>query len=157
MTLLAASEVRTFGITPKVALLSRSNFGGRATGSGEKMREAVRILHQCAPDLEVEGEMHAELALSERVRENLFGKSRLTGRANLLILPDGDAAHLAYSLLKKLGGGVTVGPILIGAAKPVHVVTESITVRGLVNMSAVAVAEAQLGVKKPFTVHHAVL
>lgn len=157
MTLLAASEVRAFGITPKVALLSRSNFGGRETGSAEKVREAVRVLHQCAPDLEVEGEMHAELALSERVRENIFGKSRLTGRANLLIMPDGDASHIAYSLLKKLGGGVTVGPILIGAAKPVHVVTESITVRGLVNMSAVAVAEAQLGIKKPFAVHHAVV
>ena len=109
------------------------------------------MLHERAPDLEVEGEMHAELALSERVRRNIFGESRLTESANLLIMPNSDAAHIAYSLLKVLGGGVAVGPILIGAAKTAHVVTESVTVRGLVNMSAVCVAEAQLGERRSFS------
>jgi malate dehydrogenase (oxaloacetate-decarboxylating)(NADP+) len=150
MTRLAAAEVRAFGIKPKVALLSRSNFGSHKTAMALKMQEAVKLLHERKPDLEVEGEMHAELALSEKLRENIFGPSRLSGSANLMVMPNSDAAHIAYSLLKVLGGGVAVGPILIGAAKPVHVVTESVTVRGIVNMSAIAVAEAQRGVKKPF-------
>ncbi len=144
MTLLAAKEVRAFGITPKVALLSRSNFGSHDTDSAIKMREAMRMLHERDPDLEAEGEMQGDAAMSEELRTAVFGQSRLKGQANLLIMPNGDAAHIAYSLLKVLGGGITVGPILVGSAKPAHVVAQSITVRGLVNMTAVSVAQSQL-------------
>ena len=144
MTLLAAKEVSAFGLTPKVALLSRSSFGSHDTASALKMRAALSMLHERSPDLEVEGEMQGDAALSESLRSEIFGESRLKGQANLLIMPNGDSAHIAYSLLKARGGGVTVGPILIGADKPAHVLTESVTVRGLVNMSAVSVAQAQL-------------
>jgi malate dehydrogenase (oxaloacetate-decarboxylating)(NADP+) len=144
MSLLAADEVRRFGITPKVALLSHSNFGTHDTASARKMRKATRILHERAPELEVEGEMHADAALSEELRETIFPGSRLKGQANLLVMPNVDAAHTAYNLLKMLGGGVSIGPILLGVARPAHVVTQSITVRGLFNMSAVAVAQAQI-------------
>jgi malate dehydrogenase (oxaloacetate-decarboxylating)(NADP+) len=142
MTLLAADEVRCFGIAPKVALLSRSNFGTSDTQSAMKMREAVRILAGAAPDLEVDGEMHADAAISESIREAVLPNSRLSGQANLFVMPNVDAANIAYNLLKMLGGGVTVGPILVGAANSVHVLTQSATVRGLVNMSALAVARA---------------
>ncbi len=151
MSLLAATEVRAFGIKPKIALLSRSNFGSHDNESALKMRVATHMLHERAPELEVEGEMHGDLALIEQVRQDMFGDSQLTERANLLVMPNGDSAHIAYSLLKVLGGGVAVGPILVGAAKTAHVVTESVTVRGLVNMSAVSVAGAQLGEKTPFS------
>jgi malate dehydrogenase (oxaloacetate-decarboxylating)(NADP+) len=140
MTLLAAEEVRRFGIDPKVALLSRSNFGTSDTPSAMKMRDAVHILAGEAPELEVDGEMHADAALSETIRQAVLPNSRLSGQANLLVMPNVDAANIAYNLLKMLGGGVTLGPILVGAAKSVHVVTQSVTVRGLVNMSALAVA-----------------
>jgi len=146
MTLLAADEVRCFGIAPKVALLSRSNFGTSDTQSAMKMREAVRIVAGAAPDLEVDGEMHADAAISESIREAVLPNSRLSGQANLFVMPNVDAANIAYNLLKMLGGGVTVGPILVGAAHPVHVLTQSATVRGLVNMSALAIARA--GVRK---------
>jgi len=142
MTVLAAAEVRCFGIPPKVALLSRSNFGTSDTPSALKMREAMHILAREAPELEVDGEMHADAALSETIREAVLPNSRLTGQANLLVMPNVDAANIAYNLLKMLGGGVTIGPILIGAAQSVHVLTQSVTVRGLVNMSALAVARA---------------
>jgi malate dehydrogenase (oxaloacetate-decarboxylating)(NADP+) len=144
MTVLAAAEVRCFGLLPKVALLSRSNFGTSNTSSGVKMREAVRILERDAPDLEVDGEMHADAALSETLRAAVLPGSRLTGQANLLVMPNVDAANIAYNLLKMLGGGVAVGPILIGAARSVHVLTQSVTVRGLVNMSALAVARSHV-------------
>ena len=147
MTLLAAEEVRHFGIVPKIALLSRSNFGTSDSPTAMKMREAVHILADQAPDLEVDGEMHADAALSESIRKAVLPDSRLSGQANLLIMPNVDAANIAYNLLKMLGGGVTLGPILVGAAKSVHVVTQSATVRGLVNMSALAVAGIR--VKKP--------
>ena len=144
LTVLAANEVRRFGITPKVALLSRSNFGTRNTPSAAKMREALHILQSNVPDLEVDGEMHADAALSESIRQAVLPKSRLTGQANLLVMPNVDAANIAYNLLKMLGGGVTVGPILVGAARSVHVLTQSASVRGLVNMSALAVARASV-------------
>jgi malate dehydrogenase (oxaloacetate-decarboxylating)(NADP+) len=144
MTLLAAEEVKAFGFTPKVALLSRSNFGTHDSLSSQKMREAVAILHRQAPDLEVDGEMHADMALSEDIRHATFADSRLTDQANLLIMPNVDAAHIAFNLVRMLGEGVSVGPILLGAARPVHVVTQSISVRGLVNMSALTVAQAQM-------------
>ena len=142
LTVLAADEVRCFGILPKVALLSRSNFGTRNTPSATKMRDALAILRSTAPDLEVDGEMHADAALSESIREAILPNSRLSGQANLLVMPNVDAANIAYNLLKMLGGGVTIGPILVGAAQSVHVLTQSASVRGLVNMSALAVARA---------------
>jgi len=145
MTILAAEEVRCFGISPKVALLSRSNFGTSNTPSATKMREAARILEREVPELEVDGEMHADAALSENIRRAVLPDSRLTGQANLLVMPNVDAANIAYNLLKMLGGGVSLGPILVGASKSVHVLTQSTTVRGLVNMSALAVARAQVG------------
>jgi len=141
MTLLAADEVKGFGMEPRVALLSRSNFGTYNTSSAVKMRRACEILHETSPGLEVEGEMHADAALVEDIRDAVFPESKLRNRANLLVMPSADAAHIAYNLLKVLGGGVSVGPIIIGAARSAHIVTQSITVRGLVNMSAMAVAQ----------------
>ncbi|MCP5152346.1 MAG: NADP-dependent malic enzyme [Ectothiorhodospiraceae bacterium] len=142
MTLLAAEEVRSFGIVPKVALLSRSNFGSDDTPGSLKMREAARILWRDHPDLEVDGEMHADAALSESIRQAALPGSRLSGPANLLVMPNVEAANIAYNLLKVLGGGVSVGPILIGVSRPVHVVTQSTTVRGLLNISALASARS---------------
>jgi malate dehydrogenase (oxaloacetate-decarboxylating)(NADP+) len=144
MTLLAAEEVQAFGLKPKVALLSRSNFGTYDTPSSLKMREAIQILQRRVPHLEVEGEMNADAALSEEIRNTVYPDSRLKGQANLLIMPNADAAHISLNLLKMLGGGVAVGPILVGAALPVHVVNHSITVRGLLNMSAMAVVQAHI-------------
>lgn len=142
MTQLAAEEVRRFNIEPKVALLSHSNFGVSSAPSAEKMRRALQILHAAVPDLEVDGEMHADVALVEKIRNKLFPDSYLSGSANLLVMPNGDAANIAVNLLKILGGGITVGPILMGMAKSAHVVTQSATVRSLVNVSAVAVVQA---------------
>jgi malate dehydrogenase (oxaloacetate-decarboxylating)(NADP+) len=144
MTLLAAAEVRAFGLVPKVALLSRSNFGTHDSPSSQKMREAIAILQERAPELEVEGEMHADMALSEEMRRAAFPDSRLTGQANLLIMPNVDAGHIAFNMVKILGEGVSVGPILVGINHPLHVVNQSTTVRGLVNMSAVTVVQAQM-------------
>lgn len=141
-TLLAAREVESFGMVPKAALLSHSNFGASSHATAEIVRRAVRKLHQAFPELEVEGEMHADAALSESIRNRLFPDSRLKGSANLLIMPNADAANIAVNLLKTLGGGVTVGPVLMGMAKSAHVVAQSATVRALVNMSAVAVEHA---------------
>ncbi|MFZ4806696.1 MAG: NADP-dependent malic enzyme [Hyphomicrobiaceae bacterium] len=138
MALLAAGEVRRFGIEPKVALISHSNFGTEDTPSARKMREVLAIMLDWAPGLEVEGEMHADAALSPFIREEVFPNSRLSGAANLLIMPTLDAANIAFNLLKAVSGAVPLGPILLGAAKPVHIVTPSVTVRGLLNMSAIA-------------------
>jgi len=143
MALLAADEVRRFGIEPKVALLSHSNFGSADTASALKMREARALLAARAPELEVEGEMHADAAVSEELRRRVFPHSRLEGAANLLIMPSLDAANIALNLMKTVGQGQNVGPILIGAAMPAHVVTPSITARGLVNMTALASVDAQ--------------
>ena len=141
MTLLAADEVRRFGVNPKVALLSHSNFGSSDTPSSRKMREALEMVRSIAPDLEIEGEMHSDAALSEEIRRGHFHASKLKGEANLLIMPNLDAANIAFNLLKmESGGGITVGPILLGAAKPVHILTPTATVRRIVNMSALAVA-----------------
>ena len=141
MTTMAAEQVAAFGMKPKIALVSRSNFGTLDTEPAQRMREAVKRLHAERPDLEVDGEMHADAAISQEIRDAAYPDSRLQGAANLFIMPSVDAGHIAYSLLKLLGGGVSVGPILIGADKPAHVVTQSITVRGLVNMSALTVAQ----------------
>ena len=143
MTLLSADAVRRFGVIPKVALLSHSNFGSARASSAVKMREAVKILKQRAPSLEVDGEMQADAALDATLRERIFPGSRLKGQANLLVLPDLNTANTAFNLLKSLSGGLPVGPKLIGAAKPVHILTQSVTARGIVNMSAIAVVDAQ--------------
>ncbi len=144
MTLLAAEEVRAFGITPKVALLSHSNFGSEQTPSAEKMRKAFALIAERAPDLEMDGEMHGDAALVEDIRLRIFPNSRFKGSANLLIMPTVDAANIAFNLLKTAAGdGVTIGPILLGAAKPAHILTPTATVRRIVNMTALTVAQAQ--------------
>ena len=143
MALMAAEHVRRFGIEPKVALLSHSNFGSSDSPSATKVRQALKLLHGRHPDLQVEGEMHADAALDETVRNRIFPNSRLKGSANLLIFPNLDAANISYNLTKSLGSGLSVGPILIGLAKPAHVLTASVTARGIVNMSAVAVVDAE--------------
>ena len=141
MTLMAAAEVRRFGLTPKVALLSHSNFGSHENESARKMARARELLEQAAPELEVEGEMHGDAALSESLRNEIFPSSRLKGAANLLIMPGLDAANIAYNLLKMTAGeGVTIGSILLGANKSAHILTSTATVRRIVNMSALAVA-----------------
>ncbi len=143
MTVTAAEEIRRFGVEPKVALLSHSNFGSADSPSARKMREALKLLHQRAPALEVEGEMHADSALSEEIRNRIFPGSKLRGRANLLVMPTLDAANIAFNMTKVLGDGLSVGPILLGAALPAHILTPSVTARGVVNMTAVAVVDAQ--------------
>ena len=142
-TIMGADAVRRFGLEPKVALISHSNFGNGTTPTAIKMREAVKILRERVPDLEVDGEMHADAALDQANRDRVFPGSCLTGVANLLVFPNLEAANGAFNLLKAAGDGLPVGPLLVGAAKPVHVVTTSISARGLVNMSALAVVDAQ--------------
>jgi malate dehydrogenase (oxaloacetate-decarboxylating)(NADP+) len=142
MTILAAEEVRRFGMTPKVALLSASNFGSVRLPSAAKMQKALAILNERAPELEVEGEMHGDAALSEEIRLKVFPRSRLKGEANLLIMPTLDASNIAFNLLKTASGdGVTIGPILLGAARTVHILTPSATVRRIVNMTALTVVD----------------
>ncbi len=143
MTLLAAEELKRFGLSAKAALLSASSFGSLNTPSAEKMRRALELINERAPELEIEGEMHGDAALSEEIRLKEFPRSKLRGEANLLVMPTVDAANIAFNLLKTAaGGGVTIGPILLGAARPVHILTPSATVRRIVNMTAVAVADA---------------
>ncbi len=143
MTILAAEGVRRFGIQPKVALLSASNFGSVELPSARKMQAALSILREAAPELEVEGEMHGDAAISAEIRMRVFPNSRLKGEANLLIMPTLDAANIAFNLLKtSAGDGVTVGPILLGAARAVHIVTPSASVRRIVNMTALTVVDA---------------
>jgi malate dehydrogenase (oxaloacetate-decarboxylating)(NADP+) len=142
ITLLGAEEVKRFGLTPKVALCSHSSFGSAKTASAQKMSRVREILEQLAPQLEVEGEMHGDAALSEEIRLQVFPNSRLKGEANLLIMPTLDAANISFNLLKVIAGeGITVGPILLGAAKSCHILTPTATVRRLVNMTALAVVD----------------
>ncbi|HMV00651.1 MAG TPA: NADP-dependent malic enzyme [Rhodocyclaceae bacterium] len=143
MTLLAAHEIRAFGMTPKVALLSHSTFGTDNTPTAVKMRHVLKILGERAPDLEVEGEMHGDAALDEKIRLSAFPNSRLKGQANLLVMPTLDAANIAFNLLKVAAGdNLTVGPILLGAAQPVNILTPTATVRRIVNMTALTVVDA---------------
>ncbi len=144
MTLLAADGVRRFGITPKVALLSHSNFGTSGDASAEKMRQALQLIQDRDPSLEVEGEMHGDAAISEEVRRRIFPDAQLEGQANLLIMPGLDAANIAFNLLKATTDSVSVGPILLGTSKPAHILTPSATVRAIVNISALSVVEAQM-------------
>ncbi|WP_305073010.1 NADP-dependent malic enzyme [Propionivibrio sp.] len=140
---MAAEGVRRFGIVPKVAMLSHSNFGNSGTPSARKMAEATALFRTMAPDVEADGEMHGDAALSESIRSKFDPESPLTGEANILIMPNLDAANISYSLLKMTGSeGITIGPILLGAARPVHVLTNTATVRRIVNMTALAVVDA---------------
>ena len=143
ITLMAVEEMRRFGVSPKVALLSHSNFGTLNVPSARKMRETLALLRERAPSLEVEGEMHGDVALDAELRLQMFPRSELQGSANLLVFPSMEAANISYNLLKTAaGGGVTIGPILLGAAKPVHILTPSATIRRIVNMTALVVADA---------------
>ena len=143
MTVLAAEQVRRFGLVPCVALVSHSSFGSSEAPSARKMREALALIHRAMPDLVVDGEMHADAALSKTIRDREFPGSDLGSEANVLIMPNLDAANITYNALRVTAGeGITVGGVLLGAAKPVHILTASATVRRILNMAAVAVAEA---------------
>ena len=143
ITLMAAEEMRKFGIAPKVALLSHSNFGSSNAPSALKMRQTLELLHQRAPDLEVDGEMHGDCAFDPSLRASLLPETTLAGEANLLVFPGLDAANIAYNLLKATGSNnVAIGPILLGAAQPVNILTASSTVRRIVNMTALTVMDA---------------
>jgi len=143
ITIMAAEEMLRFGVKPKVALLSHSNFGTSNEPSAIKMRQTLALLQQQAPWLEVDGEMHGDVALDGEARKALMPSSTLLGDANLLVLPNIDAANIAYNLLKTAAGGnIAIGPVLLGAAKPVHILTASTTVRRIVNMTALTVADA---------------
>ena len=143
IAVLAAAHVRRFGLEPKIALLSHSDFGSHDDPSARKMRSATELLAATHPDLEVDGEMHGDSALDSRQRNRVFPHSRLKGEANLLIMPNLDAANISYQVIKMLADALPVGPILIGAARPAHILTPSVTARGIVNITAVAVVEAQ--------------
>jgi len=143
MTMLCAEHVTRFGIEPHIALLSHSDFGSADTRSALKMREALGLLRDRAPHLEVDGEMQADTAISQMVRDRKLPSSRLKGEANVLVMPNLDAANIAFQLTKVLADALPVGPILLGPAKPAHVLTPTVTARGIVNMTAVAVVEAQ--------------
>ncbi|MEO6407366.1 MAG: NADP-dependent malic enzyme [Burkholderiaceae bacterium] len=143
ITVMAAEEMMRFGLHPKAALLSHSNFGSSNQPSAIKMREALALLKQQAPWLEVDGEMHGDMALHPGHRQELMPQGSLTGEANLLVLPNIDAANISYNLLKTAaGGGIAIGPVLLGVAQPVHILTPSATVRRIVNMTALTVADA---------------
>ncbi|HZZ02172.1 NADP-dependent malic enzyme [Paraburkholderia sp.] len=142
ITIMAAEEVRRFGIEPKVALVSHSNFGSSNAPTAQKMRDTLAILRERAPELQVDGEMHGDLALDANLRREVLPDSTLEGDANLLVLPNIDAANISYNLLKTAAGNnIAIGPMLLGAAKPVHVLTASATVRRIVNMTALLVAD----------------
>jgi len=143
MTVLAAAEMRRFGVKPSIALLSHSSFGAAESPTAEKMRRALKMLHAEYPELQVEGEMHGDAALDSELRLQIFPNARMREPANLLIFPTLDAANISFNLLKTAAGeGVTIGPILLGAAKPVHILTPSTTVRRIVNMTALTSVEA---------------
>jgi malate dehydrogenase (oxaloacetate-decarboxylating)(NADP+) len=142
MTLLAADTVHDFGIMPKAALVSHSSFGASDTDSARKMRRALFLIRERAPDLEIDGEMHADAALVEAIRERAVPDSLLSGTANLLIMPNLDAANISFNLLKAAADGLPVGPILLGLSKPIHVLVPSVTARGIINLSALAVLKA---------------
>jgi len=143
MTVLAAEEIRRFGVVPKAALLSHSSFGTSVAPSAQKMRRALEMIRSHAPELEIEGEMHGDAALNPVLRMAAFPNSRLKGEANLLIMPTLDAANIAFNLLKTAAGdGITIGPVLLGPARPVHILTPSATVRRMVNMTALTVVDS---------------
>jgi malate dehydrogenase (oxaloacetate-decarboxylating)(NADP+) len=146
MTQLAAEEVRRFGMTPKVALLSHSSFGTEDTPTAQKMRAALELLRAQAPGLEVDGEMHGDAALDPEIRHQVFPNAKLAGQANLLVMPTLDAANISFNLLKTAAGdGLTIGPLLLGAARPAHILTPTATVRRIVNMTALLSVEVAQG------------
>ena len=143
ITIMAAEEILRFGLKPKAALLSHSNFGNSNQPSAVKMRQTLELLRVQAPWLEVDGEMHGDIALDGKARMALMPHSTLAGDANLLVMPNIDAANIAYNLLKTAAGGnIAIGPVLLGAGQPVHILTPSATVRRIVNMTALTVADA---------------
>ena len=144
IALMAAEKIRMFGIEPRIALLSHSSFGSHADPSAIKMKRATDLIVEANPELEIEGEMPADMALNPEYRKKVFPNSRLRGPANLLVMPDLDSAHIAFNLSRVVSSGVTVGPILMGASKPAHVLTPSATVRRIVNMTAIAAVDAQM-------------
>ena len=143
ITILAAEEMERFGIQPHAALLSHSNFGSANSESAKKMRAALALVQQKAPGLEVDGEMHGDAALNTALRNKVMPTSTLINDANLLVMPNMDAANISYNLLKTAAGnGIAIGPVLLGCAKPVHILTPSATVRRIVNMTALCVVDA---------------
>jgi len=143
IAIMSAEEVRRFGIEPRVALISHSSFGSADSESAKRMREALAIIHEQAPDLQVEGEMRADAALDPGIREQIMPNSSFSGGANLLVMPSLDAANTAFHLARVLTEGISVGPMLVGTSQPAHIVSSTTTVRGLVNMTALAVVDAQ--------------
>src|SRR5690606_32758036 len=144
-----AREVRYFGLTPKVAFLSHSNYGSSRRESAKRIREAYELFAKQHPDVESDGEMHGDAALSEVIRRNMLMDSHLTGEANILICPNLDAANILFNVLKTVSGeGTTVGPMLMGVAKPAHVLTPSSTFRRVLNMTALAAAQAGMSATK---------
>ncbi|MBL8588244.1 MAG: NADP-dependent malic enzyme [Methylobacteriaceae bacterium] len=152
-TIMCAEHVRRFGMPPKIALISHSDFGASDSASASKMRDALAIISARAPELEVDGEMQADTALSQVLRDRKLPGSRLKGEANVLVMPSLDAANIAYQMTRMLADALPVGPILLGVARPAHVLSTSVTARGVVNMTAIAVAEAQaLAEAKPLRI-----
>ena len=146
---MSAWHVRRFGLEPKIALVSHSDFGSDESPSACKMRDALAILRRTAPDLEVDGEMQADTALLQHVRDRILPGSSLKGEANILVMPNIEAANIAFQLAKVMADALPVGPILIGAAQPAHILTPASTSRGILNMTALAVAEAQAAQRRP--------
>jgi malate dehydrogenase (oxaloacetate-decarboxylating)(NADP+) len=143
MAALAASHVQRFNIKPKIAFVSHSDFGSYDTESSRKMRRATALLKQNHPEIEADGEMQGDTALSEAARKMILPHSKLEGEANILIMPNLDTANVAYQMIKALADALPVGPILIGPSRPAHILTPSVTARGILNMTAVAAVEAQ--------------
>jgi malate dehydrogenase (oxaloacetate-decarboxylating)(NADP+) len=142
MSMLAVEQIRRFGIEPKVALLSHANFGNSEAPSAQKMRKALSLLRAEYPELEAEGEMHADAALNEEIRLRIFPNSRMKGAANLLVMPNLDASNIAFTMTKVMADGLAVGPLLLGCAKPVHILSPSASARGIFNMCAIAAVQA---------------
>jgi malate dehydrogenase (oxaloacetate-decarboxylating)(NADP+) len=143
MAIMAAGHVRRFGIEPKIALIAHSDFGSHDDRSSRKMRQALALVRERAPALEIDGEMQADTALSQATRDLVLPSSTLKGEANILVMPNLDSANIAFQMAKVVADALPVGPILIGVAQPAHILTPSVTARGIVNMTAIAVAEAQ--------------
>jgi malate dehydrogenase (oxaloacetate-decarboxylating)(NADP+) len=144
ITILAAEQLRRFRVEPKVALLSHSNFGSICSETASKMKKALEIIKELSPDLEVDGEMHGDTAIEPDIRERIFPNSILKGKANLLVMPNVDAANISFNLVKSIAEGQSIGPIMLGLEHPAHILTPSSTVRRIVNMTALAVVDAQM-------------
>ena len=143
-TLMCAREMKRFGILPKVALISNSNFGSHISRDSQKMQDVLQLVREAAPDLEIDGEMQADLALDENMRRQIFPETTLSGAANLLVMPNVEAANISYNLMRmNATNGITVGPILMGLNAPMHIVTPISSVRRIVNMAALAAVDAQ--------------